>query len=236
MGMTTKDRLTLQRNYKQLIEINYSVISAHLISALIIDLDMHADIESCLTERKKMEKLLFTLPSRGALAMKEFISALRPNYAWIASKLEEDARGGGVNDLNSNGSILNNCNNILSHSTSGLGNSSAVRGPQLENLKDISISAHIRPIQKMMQKSVRLCRSWYLLAHAMKLDANVIADIHRDMTTLGGTEYAIQSTLLAWISKCGPSKATFGHLVQITEGEDVNEVTEGLIELWTSLQ
>jgi hypothetical protein len=229
MSMSAKDRLTLQQNYKRLIEVNYSVISAHLISSLTIDLEMHADIEACPTERKKMEKLLYILPSRGGHAMREFINAVRPNYNWIASKLEED---GVVPDLNFN-STTNalNCNNILSRSSS-----TGSQGSKFENLKDLSISAHIRPIQKIMQKSITVCKNWYLLAHTLGLDANVLTDIQREMVTNGGTNYAIHSSLMSWLSKCGPSKATFGHLIQLLEGEGVNEVTEGLLDLWTSLQ
>jgi len=134
--MNQSDRHKIQANYKNLIEVMYSSISPHLISTFVLDLEMHADIDACTTEKRKMEKLLQLLPSRysiesipifllssycnwlvhsrpfdsrGASALKEFINALRPGYAWLASHMEEDV-GAPVNY----DAIRNYCNNNLS--------------------------------------------------------------------------------------------------------------------------
>jgi len=62
--MNRLDKLKLQKNYENLLEVMYSCVSPYLISKFILDAHMHAEIESLKTERKKMEKLLEILPTR----------------------------------------------------------------------------------------------------------------------------------------------------------------------------
>jgi len=64
VGMEVKDRMQLLKYYGNLLEVMYTCISPHLISRFIVDLEMHAEIQSQSTERRKMEKLLIILPTR----------------------------------------------------------------------------------------------------------------------------------------------------------------------------
>ncbi len=70
-----------------------------------------------------------------------------------------------------------------------------------------------------------LSTRWTILAYSMEINPLIIADIRRDMSHEGGTMYAIQTMLHAWVSKCGPSKATFAHLIKIVESLELNGVT-----------
>ena len=81
------------------------------------------------------------------------------------------------------------------------------------------------PVEKVLQKSVMLSTRWPVLAHSMEISPLVVADIRRNMATDGGTMYALQTTLEAWVSKCGPSKATFAQLIKIVKSLELNEIT-----------
>lgn len=76
-----------------------------------------------------------------------------------------------------------------------------------------------------MQSSPMLCSKWQLLANTMELGPCLIQDIRRNMVNEGGTWYAIHTMLTGWVSKCGPSKATFARLIHLVEEEGFNEVT-----------
>lgn len=65
--MDPVDKDNLQRHYAKLLDVVYSSISPHLISHFVLTLDMHDEIDSRPTERKKMEKLISILPSRYAI-------------------------------------------------------------------------------------------------------------------------------------------------------------------------
>lgn len=89
----------------------------------------------------------------------------------------------------------------------------------------LAVTKYMKPVAKILQTSVLVCRNWCLIANAMGIDPCTLTDIRRQMNYEGGTAYAIFSVLDAWVAKCGPSRATFAHLTSITESEGVNDVT-----------
>ncbi|ODN02896.1 Death domain-containing protein CRADD [Orchesella cincta] len=207
--MIRRDRDKLISHRMSLLDVTYYEISPHLIQRFVLTTEMHEDIESMRTSRMKMEKLLSILPTRGENAMREFITALRPSYGWIARQLEAD--------------------------DSGRRNPSQVQNDlNLGNLEDVSIANHIRDITQIFKRNMQVVSSWNMLAYTMNISRTTIADIKREMSYSGGHEWAIFTMLEAWVDQTGNSRATFTKLVELLRREGMNNCAEEVIEYWSS--
>ncbi|CAL8073198.1 unnamed protein product [Orchesella dallaii] len=206
--MNCRDRDKLQRHYMSLLDVSYSEISPHLIQRFVLTLEMNAEIESKSTDRKKMEKLLTILPTRGENAMRDFVSALRPSYGWIARQLETDDSGR---------------------------NRSPVPSNDFGNLQDVSIANHIRRITQIFERNMQAVNRWTMLANTMNILPTTIVDIKREMSYSGGVQFAVFTMLQAWTEQIGNSRATFSTLVELLRREGMNNCADEVTEYWESV-